>query len=281
MSVQSAHNSTVIPASGQGLRIGVFDSGVGGLSVLKAIRQQLPLADLIYVADSANAPYGERDDAFISDRCHAISKFLNQQHVDGIVVACNTATAVAVQSLRDALPSMPIIGVEPGIKPGIAQSKNKRVGVLATPGTMASAKFKALVDAQDREATLVLQPCPGLAKEIESGSLDRPQLQSLINQFCSPLIQAKVDTVVLGCTHYPFAAPLFQRALGPDVSLLDTADAVARRTADLLQAKQTKTYQGNLPAATIELWTTGSASHLASVSSTWLGWNLEAKHLDY
>ncbi len=281
MSVQSAHNSPVIPASGQGLRIGVFDSGVGGLSVLRAIRRQLPLADLVYVADSANAPYGERDDAFISDRCHAISHFLSQQRVDGIVVACNTATAIAVQGLRDALPALPIIGVEPGIKPGIAQSKNKRVGVLATPGTMASAKFKALVEAQGREATLVLQPCPGLAKEIESGSLDRPELQSLINQFCAPLIQAHVDTVVLGCTHYPFATHLFRQALGPDVTLLDTADAVARRTADLLRPVQATLAANAGSQPSIELWTTGSADHLASVSSNWLGWQLQAKPLRY
>lgn len=281
MSVQSAHNSPVIPASGQGLRIGVFDSGVGGLSVLRAIRRQLPLADLVYVADSANAPYGERDDAFISARCHAISHFLDQQRVDGIVVACNTATAIAVQGLRDALPAMPIIGVEPGIKPGIAQSKNKRVGVLATPGTMASAKFKALVEAQGREATLILQPCPGLAKEIESGSLDRIELQSLINLFCAPLIQAHVDTVVLGCTHYPFAAPLFRQAMGPNVSLLDTADAVARRTADLLHPGQGESAMRTDSQPCIELWTTGSVDHLASVSSNWLGWKLQAKHLMY
>lgn len=259
----------------------MFDSGVGGLSVLRAIRRQLPLADLIYVADSANAPYGERDDAFISDRCHAISKFLNQQHVDGIVVACNTATAIAVQGLRAALPDMPIIGVEPGIKPGIAQSKNKRVGVLATPGTMASAKFKALVDAHGREATLVLQPCPGLAKEIESGSLDRPELQALIHQFCAPLVETHVDTVVLGCTHYPFAAHLFRQALGPEVGLLDTADAVARRTADLLHPRQALPPETASAQPRIELWTTGSADHLSSVSSNWLGWPLRAKELKY
>lgn len=279
MSVQSAHNSPVIPASGQGLRIGVFDSGVGGLSVLRAIRRQLPLADLVYVADSANAPYGERDDAFISDRCHAISRFLSQQRVDGIVVACNTATAIAVQGLRDALPALPIIGVEPGIKPGIALSTNKRVGVLATPGTLASAKFKALVEAQGREATLVLQPCPGLAKEIESGSLDRPELQSLINQFCAPLIQTHVDTVVLGCTHYPFATHLFRQALGPDVTLLDTADAVARRTADLLQPRQGLRTENAGSQPSIELWTTGDPKHLEEVAQTRLSWNLTAKNL--
>lgn len=277
MNGQSAHNLNPHSFDGQGRRIGVFDSGVGGLSVLRAIREQLPQADLVYVADSANAPYGERDDAFIAQRCHAISGFLKSQAVDAIVVACNTATAIAVQSLRKALPDLPIIGVEPGIKPGIAKSNNKRVGVLATPRTLASAKFKALVQAYGNEAMLVLQACPGLAKEIESGTLDRPTLRSLIDEFCAPVRQAGVDTVVLGCTHYPFASNLFQEALGPSVILLDTADAVARRTADLLARSSVKTEQATSGA--IELWTTGAPAHLETVASTWLGWHLHAKQL--
>lgn len=281
MSVQAAHNLNPHSFDGQGSRIGVFDSGVGGLSVLRAIRAQMPQAELVYVADSANAPYGERDDAFIAQRCHAISGFLKSQAVDAIVVACNTATAIAVQSLREALPDLPIIGVEPGIKPGIAKSTNKRVGVLATPGTLASAKFKALVATHEHDATLILQPCPGLAKEIEAGSLARPELQSLINEFCSPLIQAQVDTVVLGCTHYPFATHLFRRALGGDVNFIDTADAVARRTATLLRPIEGRYGDSACAQPSIVLWTSGSPNHLASVSCNWLGWPLQANQLTY
>lgn len=276
MSVQSASNMTMHPSQGRGLKIGVFDSGVGGLSVLQAIHGLLPEARLVYVADSANAPYGERDDAFISERCHAISEFLKAEQVDAIVVACNTATAVAVHSLRNALPNLPIVGVEPGIKPAIARSKTKRIGVMATPGTLASAKFKALMDRVGQEATLVLQPCPGLAKEIESGALDRAPLKHLIDQFCTPLRQAGVDTVVLGCTHYPFVSPLLQQALGSEVVLLDTAQAVARRTAHLLE--QHPRLQSNPHVQpSIELWTTGDAEQLSSIAKNWLGWHLEAR----
>lgn len=280
MSVQPAHKFADATLAGEGRRIGVFDSGVGGLSVLRAIRQHLPEAELVYVADSANAPYGERDDAFIAQRCHAISGFLESQAVDAIVVACNTATAVAVQSLREALPSLPIIGVEPGIKPGIAQSRNKRVGVLATPGTLASNKFKALVQTHGDEATLVLQPCPGLAKEIETGDLDGEPLKKLIEQFCAPMLEAGVDTVVLGCTHYPFAQARFRDVLGDQVQLLDTSEAVARRTATLIKDTPAKQVRRGLPPAHMtSLWTTGSPEHLSNVARAWLGWDFQAQHL--
>lgn len=256
----------------------MFDSGVGGLSVLRAIRQAMPLADLVYVADSANAPYGERSDEFISQRSHEISRFLKAQEVDGIVVACNTATAIAVHGLRQALPELPIIGVEPGIKPGIAQSKNKRVGVLATPGTLASHKFKQLVARHGDEAVLVLQPCPGLAKEIELGELNRPELQVLITRYCQPLKDAGVDTVVLGCTHYPFISELLQLALGPDVVLLDTAQAVAKRTAALMSEVPPRHDHTSAQGST-QLWTTGSPEHLQRVANKWLGWPFTAIHL--
>ena len=257
------------------MKVGVFDSGVGGLSVLRAIRQAMPLADLIYVADSGYAPYGERSDAFITERSHHISGFLKSQGVNGIVVACNTATAVAVQGLREALPELPIIGVEPGIKPAIAQSRNKRVGVLATPGTLSSQKFKNLVARHEHEATLLLQPCPGLAKEIESGDLNRPTLLALVERYCEPLREAGVDTVVLGCTHYPFISAQLQAALGPDVSLLDTAHAVAKRTTHLLCHEPAAGFAVGQAGST-QLWTTGSPTHLQEVARKWLGWPLVA-----
>lgn len=282
MSTLSAHDSTLRNMQGQGLTVGVFDSGVGGLSVLRAIRQAMPLADLVYVADSAHAPYGERSDAFISERSHEISRFLQNQAVQGIVVACNTATAVAVQGLREALPHLPIIGVEPGIKPAIALSRNKRVGVLATPGTMASQKFKSLVDRHSGEAQLVLQPCPGLAREIESGELNSPQLLELVDRFCQPLRQAEVDTVVLGCTHYPFIGKQLQAALGPNVNLLDTAQAVAKRTASRLSEASTALvpHADARDFGQTQLWTTGSPAHLQDVAQKWLGWPLAARSIE-
>lgn len=277
MSTLSAHYDTPVSTTGQGLRIGVFDSGVGGLSVLRAIREVMPQADLVYVADSANAPYGERSDAFIQERSREISHFLKNQDVNGIVVACNTATAVAVQELRQNLPQLPIIGVEPGIKPGIAQSRSKRVGVLATPGTLASQKFKSLVARHGGDADLFLQPCPGLAKAIEAGDLNRPELLDLVDHFCAPLKAAKVDTVVLGCTHYPFIAQQLRAALGPNVELLDTARAVARHTATLLGSLHDAKNPVRATHGSVELWTTGSPEHLQRVAQSWLGWPLAAR----
>lgn len=278
MSALSAH--PVTPFSGQGIRVGVFDSGVGGLSVLRAIRQAMPLADLIYVADSGFAPYGERSDAFIAERSHEISQFLVSQDVQGIVVACNTATAVAVHELRQRLTDMPIIGVEPGIKPAIALSKSKRVGVLATPGTLASQKFKTLVARHGSDAALFLQPCPGLAKAIESGNLDRPELTALIDDFCEPLKNADVDTVVLGCTHYPFVSPQLQCALGDHVTLLDTADAVAKHTAAQLgQLAASCQAPLTLTTGTTTLWSTGDPELLSRVAQGWLGWQIKARQL--
>ncbi|RZL01898.1 MAG: glutamate racemase [Rubrivivax sp.] len=254
-------------ALGEGFRIGLFDSGLGGLSVLRALRQHMPRAQLFYIADSANAPYGERDDAFIAGRSLAISAFLLDQGAQAIVVACNTATAMAVHTLRQRWPGLPIVGVEPGVKPAVALSTNKRIGVLATPGTLASDKFKRLIELHGHDALIVAQPCPGLAKEIESGQLDSPALRELVERYSAPLRQAEVDAVVLGCTHYPFVAPLFRQALGTGVRIIDTAEAVARQTARVC-ASLSPAAEGALPST--RLWTTGSAPHLAHVAERWL-----------
>ena len=253
---------------GKGLRIGLFDSGLGGLSVLRDLRRHMPLAQLMYLADSANAPYGERDDAFIADRALAISDFLLSQGAQIIVVACNTATAMAVHTLRQRWPEVPIVGVEPGVKPAVALSANKRIGVLATPGTLTSDKFKRLIAAHGQDALIVAQPCPGLAKEIESGHLDSLALRTLVEAFSRPLREAEVDTVVLGCTHYPFIAPLFQQALGPAVRVIDTAEAVARQTQRI--SAQLPRHEATTGPLT-RLWTSGSPSHLAQVADHWLG----------
>lgn len=273
---------------GEGLRIGLFDSGLGGLSVLRALRAHLPRARLLYIADSGNAPYGERDDAFIGQRALHITDFLLTQGAQAIVVACNTATAAAVHTLRQHLPELPIIGVEPGVKPAVALSANKRVGVLATPSTLASAKFKRLIELHGQGAHIVPQPCPGLAKEIESGVLDTPRLRELVATFAEPLRQAEVDTVVLGCTHYPFVAPLFQQALGPRVRILDTADAVARHTVRV--CAQVSRIGGESPAHSTfdktfyaqdltDLWSSGDPVHLSTVAWNWLGLRTEARAL--
>lgn len=252
----------------------MFDSGLGGLSVLRALHARLPLADLTYVADSGHAPYGEREGEFILSRSQRICDFLAARKVDAIVVACNTATAAAIHVLRQNHPGLPIVGVEPGVKPAVASSANKRIAVLATPSTLASDKYKRLIEQHGAGATIVAQPCPGLAREIEAGQLDSPALRDLVERFAAPLRQAQVDTAVLGCTHYPFVAPLFQQALGPGVSILDTSEAVAQHTAHLCEHRPAAHPASDADRPTggaIELFSSADPQHLATVARRWLG----------
>ncbi|MGA8008180.1 MAG: glutamate racemase [Thiomonas sp.] len=236
-------------------RIGVFDSGVGGLTVLRALREQLPGASLVYVADSTNAPYGDKSDAFILERSRQITRFLIEQGARLIVVACNTATSAAIAALRAEF-DLPFVGIEPGIKPALARSSTQRVAVMATPSTLRSAKFRALLHAHAPQAEPLLQPCPGLADAVERGDLQAPDLQQLIQQSCAAVRAAGCDTVVLGCTHYPLIADRIQAELGPHVHLLDTAEPVARQAARLWAT------ESQSPAAMPQLYTNGDASVL-------------------
>lgn len=252
-----------------GLRVGVFDSGLGGLSMMGALRQSLPGAAFHYVADSAHAPYGERDDGFIRARSTVLTQQLLELGADMVVVACNTATAVAIRELRHAWPKLPFIGVEPGIKPAITLSPGGRIGVLATPMTLASAKFRDLVADHAAGVALTLQPCPGLAAEIEKGALDSGALRELVQRFSAPLHQAEVDTVVLGCTHYPLIRPLFEEAL-PGAQLVDTSGAVARHARRLAQVWLQTASTRATEAPTLRLWSTGDPAHLQRVARQWL-----------
>lgn len=246
--------------------IGVFDSGLGGLSVLRALQRQLPHAPLRYLADSAHAPYGDRSEAFIVERSQRIAQHLVGQGAALQVVACNTATAAAVAGLRERWPALPIVGVEPGLKPAAAATRNGRIGVLATTGTLRSEKFRQLLARQGDAVQVVAQPCPGLADLIERGALDTPELRALVDRCCAPLRAAGVDTVVLGCTHYPFVQHLIADAMGPQVQIIDTADSVARRAAQLWQAR------GAVPmaATAVQLETTGDVAALRRVAASWL-----------
>ncbi|MEO8299882.1 MAG: glutamate racemase [Burkholderiales bacterium] len=251
--------------------IGVFDSGLGGLSVLRAIRARLPQAHLLYVADSGHAPYGERPPAYVQTRSLAIAAFLRSQRADLMVVACNTATAAASALLRERYPAWQIVGVEPGLKPAATATRNGRIGVLATEGTLGSEKFKLLAQAHAAHLQLFLQPCPGLAAAIEHGDADAPAVREHVQQCCAPLLAQRVDTVVLGCTHYPFVAHHIQAAMGPQVTLIDTADAVARRTEALSpEASATDALPG-----TTRLWTTGHLPTLQDVARHWLPFTCE------
>lgn len=258
-------------------RIGVFDSGVGGLSVLRSLRARLPQAEYVYVADSGHAPYGERSTEFVVQRSLAVAGFLREQGCDVLVMACNTATAAAAQTVRAHWPDWPIVGVEPGIKPAAALTRNGRVGVLATEGTLRSDKFRLLAAAHAAHIELVLQPCPGLAAALEAGDADAPAVVERIATYCQPLREHGVDTVVLGCTHYPFAAHHIQAQMGADVQLVDTAEAIARR-AEQLCAQISPGALIHAPAPAPQFWTSGDTALLHRVAQRWLGLDSPVRH---
>ena len=248
--------------------IGVFDSGVGGLSVLHEIRHVLPHESLIYLADTAHVPYGDKSEAFIYQRCVAVTDFLLSQGIKALVVACNTATAAAVSQLRADYPDLPIVGMEPAIKPAVTVTRNGVVGVLATTGTLRSHRFASLLERYANGVDVKSQACPGLADRIEAGELDTPETRALLLRYVEPLISSGCDTVVLGCTHYPFLRPLLQELLPTDIAIVDTGAAVARRVKTVLHDCQCLTGSG---APEVSVWTSGSYEHMARVLPTLWG----------
>lgn len=217
--------------------IGVFDSGVGGLSVLQAIRTTLPHENLVYVADSGHAPYGDRPEAFIEQRAMAVTGFLVASGAKAVVLACHTVTVVAVEALR-ARYGLPIVAIEPAIKPAAAASRRGVVGVLATTRTLASAAVARLTAQHAQGVQLIVQACPGLVEAVEAGDTGSDALLQLLTQYTSGMRAAGADTVVLGCTHYPFLRDALHRVLGPTVALVDPAQAVAREVARRLGSQR-------------------------------------------
>lgn len=207
--------------------IGVFDSGVGGLSVLREIRRELPDEDLLYVADSEHAPYGDKSTELIEARAIAIIEFLIGQHAKAIVVACNTATGVAIDMLRAKF-SLPIVAMEPAVKPAAAHTQSGVIGVLATSRTIASDNFAKLHNRFGADVKILMQACPGLVEQVEAGDLSSDKTRALLEQYVLPLLAENVDTIVLGCTHYPFLAPLIREIAGPTVAIIDPSAAIAR-----------------------------------------------------
>lgn len=216
-------------------KIGVFDSGLGGLSILNEALSQAPGHDYVYVADSANAPYGEKSSDWVAHRSLTISRWLKNQGCEAIIVACNTATAGAIAAIRADLPSTPIIGVEPGIKPAAMVSIKKKVGVLATENTLKSDKFKALLATLPPDCEFIQQAGVGLVPLIEQGDLNHPEIDLLLRDYIEPMITAGADTLVLGCTHYPFLAHKIQMRYGNHLSIVDTSEAIIKQMRRLIK----------------------------------------------
>lgn len=252
--------------------IGVFDSGVGGLSVLAEIRKQLPHEDLLYIADSAHVPYGAKSAGEIRGRSLALARFLLGRRAKALVVACNTATAAAAGLLRETF-AAPVVAMEPAVKPAAAATRNGVVGVLATVGTLRSAQFAALLDRFGGGIEVVTQPCPGLPEQVEAGDLDTPRTRALVERYIAPLRARGADTIVLGCTHYPFLRPLIAELAGPDVALIDTGAAVARQLRRVLVARALLR-PGAAPGAA-HFWTSGDASASAPVFARLWGREVE------
>ncbi len=264
-----------VPSASPG-PIGVFDSGVGGLSVLRHVRARLPHEDLVYLADSEHAPYGDRSPDWIRARSLQLCEWLVSQGATAIVVACNTAPAAAAPALRARL-ALPVIAMEPAVKPAAAATRSGVVGVLATTGTLESARFAALLDRFTAGIEVLAQPCPGLVEVIERGELDGPATRALVARFVNPLVARGADTLVLGCTHYPFVRDVIAAVAGPGVAIVDTGPAVAQ------QVERRLSEAGLLAPASASgrdrLFTTGGLAAATTARLLWPGARAEALEL--
>ena len=214
--------STPAEQAENGAPIGIFDSGVGGLSIAQCIRQQLPHENLLYIADTLHAPYGEKSTAFIQQRVNDIAQWFIERKAKAIVVACNTATVNAIDQLRKNI-AIPVIGVEPAIKPAAKISKHKKVAILVTKATAENQRFLALVDSYKQQSDVTIQPCPGLVELIEQDQKNSAECQALLRAYLLPLMAKGVDTIVLGCTHYPLVKDLIAQICGSAVVIMETA----------------------------------------------------------
>jgi len=220
--------------------IGIFDSGIGGLSVLKEIHQQLPDVPLYYVADQAHVPYGKRGMNEIRGYAVEISCFLIKAGAQLIVVACNTASAAALKTLRQKFPTIPIVGMEPAVKPAVLNTRSGTVGVLATPATFEAEVFHSLVERFASNVKVLTNTAPGLVEAVEAGEFNSPSTKKIIEKGIRPMLEKGADTIVLGCTHFPFVLPLIRDVAGSSVNIIDPSPAIAKRTAYLIKEAQIK-----------------------------------------
>jgi glutamate racemase len=259
--------------------IGVFDSGVGGLSVLRAIRTQMPDESTLYVADQGHVPYGPRSLAQVRDFSVGITEFLLERGVKLIVVACNSASAAALKHLRASFPHVSFVGMEPAVKPAAETTETGAVGVLATPATFQGALFASVIERFAAGVVVMRSTCPGLVERIEAGDLDGPQTRAILRAALSPMQERNIDTVVLACTHFPFVIPAIRELVGAKVRVIDPAPAIARRAAHLLDSAGLRRLGSQ--GSTMEFFTSRRPEALGSLLPRLLGEHATVKALTW
>jgi glutamate racemase len=259
--------------------IGIFDSGVGGISVLRAIREQMPEEFVSYFGDQGHIPYGPRPMEQIRNFSETITKFLLEKNAKIIVVACNTASAAALKYLREKFPDIQFIGMEPAVKPAAEHTQTGKVGVLATPATFQGALYSSVVERFANGVQLFQNTCPGLVQQIEHGNLEGEETRRILADALLPMLQKNIDTVVLGCTHYPFVIPLIQKIVGNNVRVIDPAPAVAKQTERLLGAKGLRTQSGS--TGDIKFYTSGDPDALKLLLPILLGESGEVERVEW
>ncbi|TAM09522.1 MAG: glutamate racemase [Nevskiaceae bacterium] len=257
--------------------IGVFDSGLGGLSVLRELHTALPHEDFLYVADTAYCPYGSKPREVVVARAERITTTLQARGVKLVTVACNTATVAAIDTLRQRH-TVPFVGIEPAVKPAAQLTRSGVVGVLSTAVTAHGARVQSLIQRYAHGVQVLTQACPGLVEHVEAGDLDSPAVRHLVRQYTAPLLAAGADVLVLGCTHYPFLRALVAEEAGDGVQVIDTGAAVARRVADVLG--EARLLSGRAQAGTVQFFTTGDAAHMEAVASRLLAASIRSENID-
>jgi len=257
--------------------IGIFDSGVGGLSVLREVRQQFPAEDLLYIADQSHVPYGIRSREDVQGFSEGIVRYLLNRKVKLIIIACNTASAVALEFLRKSYPDLPFVGMEPAVKPAAEETSTGIVGVLATPATFQGALYASTVERFAKGVKILPDTCPGLVELIEEGKIDHPETREILEKALYPMLEKGVDEVVMGCTHYPFVIPLIQEIVGDDIQVIDPAPAVARQAGRLLAEYDLLTDDGG--NGETEFLTSGDPEELERIIGTLLNWEASVERL--
>jgi glutamate racemase len=259
--------------------IGVFDSGVGGISVLRALREQMPEESVIYFGDQGHVPYGSRSMEEIQGFSEAITRFLLERGAKIIVVACNTASAAALKYLREKFSDVQFVGMEPAVKPAAEHTQTGKVGVLATPATFQGALYASVVERFANGVELFQDTCPGLVQLIEQGKLDGDETRRILARALLPMLEKNIDTVVLGCTHYPFVIPLIQQIVGENVRVIDPAPAVAKQTGRLLDARGLRNRSGS--KADVKFYTSGDPDVLKSQLPKLLGESGDVRSIEW